>query len=249
MERDPLAPDDARLAYASEGEAYRILRSNLTVALSDLERPTVIVTSADAGEGKTATSVNLARSLALAGKRIVLVDLVLRHPDVHHWYGIDNSVGVTDVLLDRRPLEECLQQVDVGLGPSQTQRSIYILPTGLAVPNPAELLGAGRTHQLLVALAREADMVIIDTPPVLLAAETLVIGRTVAGALLVVEARRTPIPAVQRAKDALIRNQTRLLGVVINKWRPQAGGGDYDYGYGSAYGYGPGVGPAQSNGR
>jgi Mrp family chromosome partitioning ATPase len=78
-----------------------------------------------------------------------------------------------------------------------------------------------------------------------LAAETLVIGRTVTGALLVVEARSTPIPAVQRAKDALIRNQTRLLGLVINKWRPQAGGGDYDYGYG----YGYGGGPPQSNGR
>ncbi len=240
-----MSPERGRAPYASEGEAYRILRSNLTVALSDLERPTVVITSADAGEGKTATSVNLARAIALAGKRVVLVDLDLRHPDVHNWYGIDNSVGVTDVLLDRRPIEDCLQQVDVGMGPSQTPRSIYILPTGEAVPNPAELLGAGRTSQLLTALAREADIVVIDTPPVLLAAETLGIGRMVAGALLVVEARRTPVPSVQRAKDALIRNQTRLLGLVINKWRPQRDGRDYDYGYG----YGFEDESTKSNGR
>lgn len=214
-------------------EAFRVLRSNLLIGLSDLERPTVIVTSATAGEGKTSTCASLARSFAMAGQRTVLVDLDLRHPDINRWMGVANDAGVTDVLLERRKLEECLRLVNVGRSPSGANRSLYLLPTGPAVPNPAEILGSGRTARLLETLASQADIVLIDTPPVLPVADTLVIGRMVAGAILVVEARRTPITSLQRAKDALIRNQTRLLGMVVNK---QAGA-DLD-GYGYGYGYG-----------
>jgi capsular exopolysaccharide synthesis family protein len=239
---------DRAEAYASPGEAFRILRSNLAVAMSDLERPTVIVTSADAGEGKTATTVNLARSLVAAGQRVVLVDLDLRHPDVHHWFGLPNDVGVADVLLDRRPLNECLQYVEIFTGDGGPGRPLYVLPTGEKVDNPAELLGAGRTARMLDALAPQADIVLIDTPPVLLVADTLEIGRMVAGALLVVEAKRTPIPAVQQAKDALIRNQTRLLGLVLNKFVARDAAGEaYGYGAGYGYGYGPAA-PAEGNG-
>jgi capsular exopolysaccharide synthesis family protein len=211
--------------------------------MSDLERPTVIVTSADAGEGKTATTVNLARSLVAAGRRVVLVDLDLRHPDVHHWFGMPNDVGVTDILLDRRPLNECLQYIEIDTGEGGPAKPLYVLPTGPKVENPAELLGGGRTARMLDALAPQADIVLIDTPPVLLVADTLVIGRMVAGALLVVETKRTPTPAVQQAKDALIRNQTRLLGLVLNKYVARDSMGDgYGYGYGQGYGYG--YGPA-----
>jgi Mrp family chromosome partitioning ATPase len=90
--------------------------------------------------------------------------------------------------------------------------------------------------QLLDALATQADIVVVDTPPVLPVADTLVIGRMAAGALLVVEARKTPVAAIQRAKDALTRSQTRLLGLVVNKM--QAKDADLGYGYGYGYGYG-----------
>ena len=216
--------------------------------MSDLERPTVIVTSADAAEGKTATTVNLARALVAAGKRVVLVDLDLRHPDIHHWFGLKNDIGVTDILLDRRPLNECLQYIEIDAGESGSRKPLYVLATGPKVDNPAELLGAGRTALMLDALAPQADIVLIDTPPVLLVADTLVIGRMVAGAILVVETKRTPTPAVQHAKDALIRNQTRLLGLVLNKYVPRDAGSDgYGYGYGYSYGYG--YGPAAPDGN
>lgn len=217
--------------------------------MSDLAPPTVIVTSADAGEGKTATIVNLARSLVAAGKRVVLVDLDLRHPDIHHWFGIPNDVGVTDVLLDRRPLTECLQYIEIDGGAAGLSKPLYVLCTGPRVENPAELLGAGRTALMLDALAPQADIVLIDTPPVLLVADTLVIGRMVAGAILVVETKRTPTPAVQHAKDALIRNQTRLLGLVLNKYVARdAGSDDYGYGYGDSYGSGYGPAAPEGNG-
>jgi capsular exopolysaccharide synthesis family protein len=224
------------LPSAAQAEAYRILRSNLEVALLDLQRPTVVVTSAYAGEGKTSTTVNLARTLAIAGRRVVLVDLDLRHPDAHKWLGVPSEVGASDVLLRRRSLSQCLQFIALGDGEGSSD-GLYLLPAGTAVPNPAELLSGPRTPALLDALADQADLVLIDTPPVLPVADALVIGRMVAGAVLVVETRRAPIGAVRKAKDALIRNQTRLLGVVVNKLQPRDARADEGYGYGYGYGY------------
>lgn len=224
------------IAGASAREAYRVLRSNLLVALDDAAQQTVIVTSAAEGEGKTATCAGLARSLAGAGHRVVVIDLDLRHPDIHRWLGGHNEVGVSNVLLDGHKLEGCLQLIVVGAGPRGADRSLYLLAAGTPVENPAELLGSQRVRQMLDVLCQQADVVLIDTPPILPVADTLVIGRIVGGAVLVVEARRTPVPTVRRAKDALIRNQTRLYGVVVNKLdRAYA---EYGYGYGYEYGYG-----------
>jgi capsular exopolysaccharide synthesis family protein len=220
-------------------EAYRVLRSNLNVAISDLERATVIVTSAYPGEGKTATSVHLARAMAMAGQRVVLADLDLRHPDVHRWFGLENDVGVTDILLGHANLDQSLRYVEVAQG-ATGPRALYLLSTGSPVGNPTELLGSRRMGQLLDALAAQADIVLVDTPPVLPVADTLVIGRMAAGAILVVEARKTPVAAIQRAKDALTRSQTRLLGVVVNKLLAKDTDDAYGYGYGYDYGEGSG---------
>jgi capsular exopolysaccharide synthesis family protein len=233
-------PDNvARLGPTFQEESYRVLRSNLMVSLDGPERATVLVTSAYTGEGKTATAFNLACSLGAAGQRVVLVDLDLRSPNIHEWVGLDNDVGVSDVLLGRRTAEECLEYVEIA-GADWSHR-LYVLRAGATVDNPTELLGSRRTAALLQSLTSQADVVIIDTAPVLQVADTLVIGRMTAGALLVVESRRTPIGAVQHAKDALIRSQTRLLGVVLNKVRARDAGPS---GYGAGYGYGYGEKPS-----
>jgi len=89
---------------------------------------------------------------------------------------------------------------------------------------------------LLEGLARQADLVLLDTPPILPVADTLVIGRMAAGAVIVTESRNTAIDAVNKSKDLLTRNQTRLLGVVLNKFQRRDAVGSFGYGYG--YGYG-----------
>lgn len=240
---------DQTSRLVSRDEAFRVLRSNLLVAISDLSNPIVLVTSANPGEGKTSTCVTLAQSLSAAGPRVVLVDLDFRHPDANRRLGAHNEAGCADVLLDRKPLEECLQYVAPPTGgPAST--GLYFLAAGTGIANPAELLGTPRTGRLLDSLAQQADIVLIDTPPVLPVADTLVIGRLAAGAVLVVEARRTPVPTVLKAKDALIRNQTRLLGVVLNKQqeRDSLFGYGYGYGYGAEGDDGRGARPASSNG-
>jgi succinoglycan biosynthesis transport protein ExoP len=226
---------DATARRASRDEAFRVLRSNLLVAIDDLANPVVVVTSAQEGEGKTTTSVGLARSLALAGPRVVLVDLDLRRPDAHRLLGADNVPGVAEVLQNRRELKDCLQFLPPPKG-SPSSRGLYFVPAGQATANPAELLATPRAGRLLEALATEADIVLLDSPPVLPVADALLIGRLAAGAVLVVESRRTPVQMVNRAKAALIRNRTRILGVVLNGQRASDDDAGSELGYGDPVG-------------
>jgi capsular exopolysaccharide synthesis family protein len=232
------APNVKRAHRLTTREAFRMLRSNLMVAMSDLDNPVVVITSAYAQEGKTSTCVNLAESMAEAGPRVVLVDLDLRNPDSHRLLGAHNEVGVSDVLLERQSLEDCLQYIE--LPPTEARRpaGMYFLGTGPQVANPTELLATPRAGKLLESLAKQADVILLDAPPVLPVADTLVIGRYAAGAVLVIEARKTPVTAALRAKDALTRNQTRLLGVVLNKFQARYA----SYGESETLGYGFGAG-------
>lgn len=205
-----------------------MLRSNLLVALAELERPTVIVTSATGGEGKTTVCANLALALAGAGLRVVAVDVDLRHPSLHTWLGAHNEVGLSDVLLQRADLETALQFI-----PSEGRgQGLYLLPSGRPVEDVTELLGSRRTARVLDSLASQADVLLLDTPPVLPVADTLVIGRMAAGAVLVVASRSTSLTSVERAKSVLTRNQTRILGVVLNKVQERdLAGSAYGFGY------------------
>lgn len=216
-------------------EAFRVLRSNLLVALADLRNPIVVVTSALAGEGKTTTSGSLALSLAAAGQRTVLVDLDFRHPDAHNIVGGHNEAGAADALTGRIPLEDCLQFVEAPSPNGRGTNGLYFLAAGTGVVNPTELLAGPGTARMLDVLSGQADVVLVDTPPVLPVADTLVVGRYAAGALLVVQSGRTTTPVINRAKGALTHNQTRILGVVLNMMDPADR--DFQYGYGG-YGYG-----------
>lgn len=212
-------------------EAYRILRTNLLVAASSLDRPTVLFTSARAGEGKTATVAYLGRVMALAGQHVVLVDLDLRRPDLHRAFGLTNDKGASDVLRGRVGLDDALQYVAFSHSldqPDQAERGVYVLTGGTVAENPSELLGSVRTTQLLDVLGDQADIVLIDSAPVLPTADTLILSSLVGGAVLVVEARRTPMPVVLQAKDALTGNQARLLGVVVSKLHPREASGFED---------------------
>ncbi len=210
-------------------EAFRVLRSNVLVAIAELDNPVILVTSAHTGEGKTTTCAGLASSLAAAGKRVVAVDLDLRNPDLHRRLNGHDEFGVTDVLLNHRPLADCLQWIGTPEEPGEGT-GLYLLATGPVVSNPTELLGTSRTQSMLRRLSEQADVVLIDTPPVLAVADTLVVGRNAAGAILVVQAAVTEVTDANRAKDALARNQTRLLGVVVNQVEEDVEGVPYGYG-------------------
>jgi capsular exopolysaccharide synthesis family protein len=217
----PAAEDGLR------NEAFRVLRSNLEISLAELDRHSIIVTSPSANEGKTITAVNLAASMASTGRRVVLVDLDLRHPDLHLRLDAHNETGATDVLLGRMPLGDCLQYVATEEGNGAT-RGFYFLPVGPSVAHPAELLSTSRTARLVEALGTNADVVLIDAPPVLPVADTLSLARLAGGVVVVVEAGRTTYPQIERCLQLLARSQARLLGLVLNRSREDVG---YGYGY------------------
>lgn len=235
--------DRAFASPAAHAESFRVLRTNLDVRLAGIAHPSVIVTSASAGEGKTSTTVDLARSLALAGRRIVLVDLDLRHPDTHNHLQVSNDLGVCEVLQETHRLADCLQFVPVQSENKAKADGLYFLPTGGPVPDPAELLDGIRTGVLIDTLARQADLLLIDTPPILPVADTLIIGRRVSGAILVVETRTTAFGAVERAKSALSQNETTVFGIVVNKLQARDARQTSGYGYTYGYGYGKGRPP------
>ena len=199
-------------AAETRTESLRVLRSNLLVAVADLDHPVVVVTSANPGEGKTSTCAGLAASLAVAGTRVVAVDLDLRHPELHRRLGAGNELGAVDVVAGRCPLADAIQFVDVAEG-----QGFYFLAAGPTVANPTELLGVPTMVRLLGSIAAQADLVLVDSAPVLPVADTLVVGRMAAGALLVVEAGRTSEADVAAAREALARNDVRVLGVALNK--------------------------------
>jgi capsular exopolysaccharide synthesis family protein len=218
---------------AAFDDAFQALHATFSAMLSEIKQPRVMVTSPGDGEGKTVTCVNLARRFTEFGQRVVIVDLDLRHPSAHQALRAHNDFGLSDLVLERRPAEECLQFIP-SLGRDTAAGGLYFLGTGPLEANPSSLLSMDRTSKTLDLIAEQADLVLIDAPAVLEVADALVIGHMVSGAILVVEAHRTTVPQLGRAADALRHNQTRLFGVVLNRfdprdrgyWQPRGPSGD-----------------------
>jgi succinoglycan biosynthesis transport protein ExoP len=205
-------------------EAYRTLRTS--VQFIGLERPVKLVqfTSPSSGEGKTTTLANLAVALAGAGQRVIVVCCDLRRPRLHEFFGLPDDPGFTSVLLGQVPLASALQGV-----PGQTR--LALLASGPQPPNPSELLASPRAEELLALLKSEADVVLIDSPPVLPVTDGLVLARMVDATILVATANLTTRKEVHRTVELLDQVDAPLVGAVLNAAEPES-----VYGYGSRYG-------------
>ena len=217
---------------SSGAEAYRSLRTSLQIIA--LRRPvqTILVTSAMAGEGKSTTAVNLAVTMARAGKRVVLVDLDLRRPRVDRFFDIDPAPGFTTVLVGDAPLSDALAPIEVADGVPPIQ----VLTSGPIPPNPSELMGATRVAELLASLQSIADIVVIDSSPIIPVTDALVLSGRVDGLLLVVGAGQTRRRHLTRATELLEQTEAPVLGAVLNSastQRHRYGYGGYGYAYGS----------------
>ena len=203
--------------------AYRTLRTG--VQFLGLERPMGIVqvTSANAQEGKTTTIANLAVALANAGERVVVVCCDLRRPRIHDFFGLSNEIGFTSVLLGKVPLSGALQE-------APNQPRVYVLASGPLPPNPSELLSSRRTVEVLTSLRAEADIVLLDAPPVLPVTDALVLSGRVDATLLVCVAGATARKEVARAAELLRQVDAPLVGAVLNGVSERGAYGDsYQY--------------------
>jgi capsular exopolysaccharide synthesis family protein len=202
-------------------EAYRLLRVNLEFSLAGKTKSSVLITSAMPGEGKTFTAANLAVSMALAGKRVILVDGDLRRPSVHRIFGVPSDYGLSNLLIsDSIDAEACLHLTEV--------KGLRLLIGGPIPPNAAELLGSPRMDSVISRLSALGDLVLYDSPPILLVADTSLLASRIGQAILVVKAGTLRGDAAKRARSALDKASAKLLGVVLNQV-PRAGASQYDY--------------------
>jgi len=205
-------------------EDFRILRTNLRY--SGIENPggALLVTSANPSEGKTTTAANLAIALAQSGKRVVLVDADLRRPGVHQLFGISNERGLSSLFTEEP------SSLDVVLQPTEV-RGLRVLPAGEPPVNPAELLDSVLMNEILLELRAQSDMVVIDSPPLLVVADANILASRCSGAILVIDSGRTRSQAAQRVTETLQRSHVQLLGVVLNRMAKRHGGYYNNYYY------------------
>ena len=179
------------------------------------------------GEGKTTVASNLAVVFAQAGKRVILLDADLRRPGVHRAFQLPNDRGLSWLLrMEASPYASVAQQV---------QESLRVITTGPLPPNPAELLGSQRMKELLALLKGDADIVIVDSPPLQAVTDAAVLATEVDGTLLVVDAGKTRKGAVRQARETLDRVDARVLGAALNRLTERAGSYYYRY-YQADYG-------------
>ncbi len=206
-------------------EAYRVVRTNLQFAEVQSPIRTLVVTSAGPGEGKTTTAANLALAMAQAGRKVVLVDADLRKPMQHQVFGLSNAQGLTSALMHPEiAADRFLQRVDAGGG-----QSLWVMPSGPVPPNPAEVVGARRMQELLDELATFADVVVLDTPPVLVVADPALLAQMSDGVLLVTRLGVTHEQGMKRALEQLRYAEARVVGIVVNDMTARDGGYYYQY--------------------
>jgi len=205
------------------GEAFRMLRAALRFAAET--RPRVIaVVSAARGDGKTTVATNLAYALAQEGARVLLVDADLRRPAVHRTFGLERTPGLADVLVAEAAPADALR-------PAPGVPALQVLPAGTNAPRPAELLG-GRSFAAFLQSARERfDAVIVDTPPVLAAADATLVASLADGAVFVARANQTDRRALGRAAEQLRQARAPLLGLVVNELERRGPNAYYLYYY------------------
>lgn len=206
-------------------EQYRTIRTNIQFSSVDKDVQTIMVTSANPGEGKSTTSANLAVVFSQQGKKTLLIDADMRKPTVHYTFSITNTIGLTNVLTRKMKLMDAINETE--------DKNLFVLSSGPIPPNPAELLGSNMMKLVIEELKREFDVIIFDTPPILAVTDAQVIANHCDGTVLVVSSGRTEIEKAQKAKEILVNTGSKLLGAVLNQKKVNKET-HYDYYYSDA---------------
>lgn len=210
-------------------EAYRSIRTSLLFAAPADPLRTVLVTSSQPGEGKTATSVNLAMSLCELGNRVLLIDADLRRPRCHGELGLPPAPGLAEVLRGHATVADVAQRVDIGRIESPDHPAhgdgralLHLLQSGSRVADSAALLASRSMSALLAALQEEYDLVLIDSPPVFPITDASILASRVDGVVVVVHGQRTGRHVTREALERLRFVGARIIGVVLNGIDPRS---------------------------
>lgn len=206
-------------------ELFRMIRSNLLFILRDVNDKVVLTTSTVAGEGKSFVSVNMAASLAILGKKVVLLGMDIRKPRLAEYLGLKHSPGVTQYLSNFDvKLEDLIQHVKEVPG-------MDVIVAGPVPPNPAELLASNRVDELFARLRQIYDYIIIDSAPVGLVSDSFSLDRVADATIYVTRVNYTPKAALQTINEINEKYRLKKIGIVVN-------GVSEKHAYGYGYGYG-----------
>lgn len=219
-------------------EAIRTARTGVLLSSVDLSSRILLVTSSVPNEGKTTFSSNLAMAHS-ATKKTLLLDADMRRPSLAKSYGLDaNALGLSELVAGSAKLEDCLHKV--------SNSNLVVLSSGAIPPNPLELLLSERFAQTLTMLSKHFEVIVIDSPPIELVSDALVIASLSTGVIFVTKAQSTPYALARKGLRRLTRANAHIVGVVLNAldfnkaekyYGEYSGYGKHGYGaYGSTYG-------------
>lgn len=203
-------------------EAYRGLRTSLEYSSVDKKLKTIVVTSSNPGEGKSTVSTNLAFVLAQGGKKVIVVDADLRKPTIHKKFRLDNTEGLTDLLIGKRNIKQVSKSMD---------QNINVITSGKKTPNPAEMVSSKAMEELMEFLKEEYDYVIIDTPPVRTISDGVILSAKADGVILVVRAGKTKSADIVKGYKELEKVKANIVGSVLNAIEKRRDGYYYYYYY------------------
>lgn len=211
---DPMLSTSCR-PDSSAAEAYRGIRTALYARTRTEGGKVIQVTSPDAGDGKTTVAANLAASVALSGRKVLLIDADFRSPRLGKAYGTSAEVGLSSLLCGTAATAEAVRQTGV--------EGLSILTSGSAPPNPAEVLASPRLRALLREVAAAYDFVFVDTPPLLAVTDPMVVAAEADAVLLTVRLAKNGRSRARRAKAILEAAGARVLGVVVSRFESAPG--------------------------
>jgi capsular exopolysaccharide synthesis family protein len=187
-------------------ESYRKVRNHL----SAIDKPprSLVVTSPGPGDGKTTTAMNLAICIARDGKRVVLIDMDLRRPELHTHFHMDNEIGIADVVQKNCTLAEALRKTPV--------EGLHMITCGTPCADPGKIIESKRIEKVLDVLTQRFDMVILDTAPALVKGDAVVLSRITDGSVVVVSCETSTRRAVHALLDMMAKARTKSSGIVLN---------------------------------
>lgn len=208
-------------------EAYRALRTSILLSTSKHPPQTILITSGQPREGKTTTALNLAITLAQRGDRVVLIDSDLRRPRVHRSFSMSNDVGLSSFLAGVVGIDDLPRAVP-------HIPNLFVITSGPTPPNPAELLSSEPMVGLFAELRRQFDFIVMDSPPAITVADSMILAAHADGVMLVIHGGVTTRESLRQAHKLLVGVNARMLGVVLNNVDIRSA--DYQYYYTYYYG-------------
>lgn len=207
-------------------EQFRTLRTNMQFLLADDEQKIILLTSSMSGEGKSFVAMNLAVTLALSGKRIVLMELDLRKPKISASLKLGDNIGFTEYVVGKAEKSEILH----GSGIIDT---LKVVPSGSIPPNPSELLMSPKVNELFVSLKKEFDYIVVDSAPVGLVTDAQLLSKLVDTVLYVVRMNYTHKEQLRSADELYKNGKLPHTSLILNDVKSKGGVYGYSYGYGS----------------